>query len=252
MGEAWGDWYGMDFLNNEGFQADTRAPGEVRIGAYVGNGQDLFRTQPMDCPVGTTSTACPGTPGAGPGGYTYGDFGKIIGFPEVHADGEIWGETLWDLRDSIGSRKAELLVTRAMELSPAKPSYLDMRNSILPADQAVYRGSNNSKIWNVFAARGMGWFAGAVDGDDAAPSRLLPATQARHPTGSLGGIVTDQYALTPSRARSSVPVATPPGSPAITRRSLTPTVTTRSPGSCPALIRRSSRRGPDSIARRRW
>ena len=40
----------------------------------------------------------PRAPGAGPGGYTYGDFGKIAGGPEVHADGEIWLETLWDLR----------------------------------------------------------------------------------------------------------------------------------------------------------
>src|SRR5439155_227115 len=81
---------------NQGFQPDTPDPGDVRIGNYVGAGQDLIRTEPMDCPVGTTSPKCPGTPGAGPGGYTYGDFGHIIGIPEVHADGEIWGETLWD------------------------------------------------------------------------------------------------------------------------------------------------------------
>src|SRR5439155_714495 len=85
MGEAWSDWYAMDFLTNQGFQPDTPDPGDVRIGNYVGAGQDLIRTQPMDCPVGTTSPKCPGTPGAGPGGYTYGDFGHIIGIPEVHA-----------------------------------------------------------------------------------------------------------------------------------------------------------------------
>ena len=62
--------------------------------------------------------ACPGTQGAGPGGYTYGDFGKIVGFPEVHADGEIWLETLWQIRQALGPATAETLVTRAMELSP--------------------------------------------------------------------------------------------------------------------------------------
>ena len=98
MGEAWSDWYAMDFLVDQGFQKDTKAPGQVRIGNYVGGGADLIRTQPLDCPVGTTSAKCPGTPGTAPGGYTYGDFGKILGQPEVHADGEIWGETLWDLR----------------------------------------------------------------------------------------------------------------------------------------------------------
>jgi hypothetical protein len=193
MGEAWSDWYPMDFLVNEGFQADTAAPGDVRIGNYVGAGADLIRTQPLDCPVGTTSAKCPGTPGAGPGGYTYGDFAHIIGQPEVHADGEIWGETLWDLRAALGSRRAESLVTRAMELSPANPSFLDMRNAILQADQVISKGSGNAKIWKVFAARGMGWFAGAVDGDDTAPVEdfsMPPAPGT--PTGSLTGVVTDQ------------------------------------------------------------
>ncbi|HKT01053.1 MAG TPA: M36 family metallopeptidase [Rugosimonospora sp.] len=199
MGEAWSDWYAMDFLVDLGFQKDTKAPGEVRIGNYVGAGKDLIRTQPMDCPVGTTSTACPGAGTAGPGGYTYGDFGHIsTRGPEVHADGEIWGETLWDLRTALGSKLTESLVTRAMELSPANPSYLDMRNSILMADQIVNKGKANKTIWKTFAARGMGWFAGSVDGDDINPVEdftLPPA--AGTPTGSLTGVVTDQDAGTP-------------------------------------------------------
>jgi extracellular elastinolytic metalloproteinase len=197
MGEAWSDWYAMDFLTNLGFQADTPDPGDVRIGNYVGAGADLIRTQPMDCPVGTASPKCPGTPGAGPGGYTYGDFGRIIGQPEVHADGEIWGETLWDLRTALGSHLAESLVTRAMELSPANPSFLDMRNAILQADQVVNKGKANTKIWTVFAHRGMGWFAGAVDGDDTAPVEdfsMPPAPGT--PTGTLTGTVTDRDAGT--------------------------------------------------------
>ncbi len=192
MGEAWSDWYAMDFLTDEGFQTDTAAPGEVRVGNYVGHSQNLIRTQPMDCPVGTTSTACPGTPGAGPGGYTYGDFGKIIGRPEVHADGEIWGETLWDLRAALGTTLTESLVTRAMELSVSNPSYLDMRNAIVQADTAVNGGHARAKIWKTFAHRGMGFFAGAVDGDDAAPVEdfsLPPAPGT--PRGSLTGKVVD-------------------------------------------------------------
>jgi extracellular elastinolytic metalloproteinase len=193
MGEAWSDWYAMDFLVKLGFQTDTNAAGEVRLGHYLGLGQDLFRTEPMDCPVGTTSAACPGTPGAGPGGYTYGDFGRIIGQPEVHADGEIWGQTLWDLRKALGSRLAESLVTRAMELSPANPSFLDMRNAILMADQAVNNGRANAKIWSTFAKRGMGYFAGAVDGDDTAPAEDFSAPPPPGtPTGTLTGTVTDQ------------------------------------------------------------
>ncbi|GAA5185367.1 hypothetical protein GCM10023322_29170 [Rugosimonospora acidiphila] len=198
MGEAWSDWYAMDFLVNEGFQKDTKAEGDLRVGNYVGAGQDLIRNQPIDCPVGSTSPACHGTPTAGPGGFTYGDFGKVEAGPEVHADGEIWGETLWDLRTALGSKLAESLVTRAMELSPSNPSYLDERNAILMADQVVNKGKANKTIWSVFAHRGMGYFAGAVDGDDTAPVEdfsLPPA--AGTPTGTLSGVVTDQDSLAP-------------------------------------------------------
>jgi hypothetical protein len=192
MGEAWSDWYAMDFLVNQGFQPDTAASGEVRIGNYVGWGHDLIRTQPLDCPAGGGGGACPGGATTGAGGYTYGDYAKVTGGPEVHADGEIWGETLWDLRTAVGSPTAESLVTRAMELSPGNPSFLDMRNAILQADQ-VAGGANHNTIWSVFAHRGMGYFAGAVDGDDTSPAEnfsLPPA--AGTPQGKLTGSVTDQ------------------------------------------------------------
>jgi extracellular elastinolytic metalloproteinase len=192
MGEAWSDWYALDFLVNHGFQTDTAAPGELRIGPYVAWGNDLIRTQPLDCPANGGGGACPGGAGTGPGGYTYGDYAKVIGRPEVHADGEIWGETLWDLRAAVGSPTAESLVTRAMELSPANPSFLDMRNAILQADTVAGGGSHNT-LWSVFAKRGMGYFAAAVDGDDTQPAEnfsLPPAPGT--PMGKLNGSVTDQ------------------------------------------------------------
>jgi len=63
MGEAWRDWYAMDFLNNLGLQADTTASGEVRVDGYLGEGQHLARSQPLDCPVGSRSSRCLGTRG---------------------------------------------------------------------------------------------------------------------------------------------------------------------------------------------
>jgi len=193
MGEAWSDWYAMDFLVQQGFEIDTAVDGELRIGTYVGWGNDLIRTQPIDCAVGSTSPNCPGTPGAGPGGYTYGDFGRIIGGPEVHADGEIWASTLWDLRKKLGVKLTQSLVTRAMELSPANPSFLDMRNSILTADLVVNGGKKQNQIWQVFAARGMGWFAGSVDGDDTTPVEDFSMPPAPNtPKGNLTGVVRDQ------------------------------------------------------------
>src|SRR5204862_301957 len=180
-------------LNNQGLEPDTSAAGELRIGNYVGWGNDLIRTQPIDCPVGSDSPACPGAATGHSGGYTYGDLGHIIGQVEVHADGEIWGETLWDLRSALGSKTTEQLVTRAMELSPSDPSMLDERNSILQADQVDFRGQHHNVIWSVFAHRGMGYFAGSVGAGDSHPVEDFsppPAKNAKK--GNLTGTVTDQ------------------------------------------------------------
>ena len=202
MGEAWSDWYAKDFLAAEGFQLDTPAPGEVDMGAYVDVPRNRIRSQPLDCPVGSGPPQCPGpvppsAGTAGPGGYTYGDFGKIgrRGGPEVHADGEIWGETLWDLRTALGSTTTEAIVTEGMRLSPPQPSFLDMRNAILQADQALFGGAHvdgPNGIWAVFARRGMGFFAGTEDGFDVAPVedfQTPPPTGG--PTGQITGLVTD-------------------------------------------------------------
>ncbi|HEV8564262.1 MAG TPA: M36 family metallopeptidase [Actinomycetota bacterium] len=193
MGEGWSDWYAVDFLVAEGHVTDTVADGQLqRIGQYVGAGEDLIRFEPMDCPVGSVSARCPGTPTAGTGGFTYGDFGQVTTGPEVHADGEIWGQTLWDLRTELGSEISEGIATRGMELSPANPSFLDMRNAILQADEVDNAGANQDAIWTVFAARGMGYFASAINGDDAFPVEdfsMPPADGS--PTGDLSGTVTD-------------------------------------------------------------
>ena len=130
---------------------------------------------------------------AGAGGYTYADFGHISDGPEVHADGEIWGQTLWDLRTGIGSAAAERIVTDGMRLSPPEPSFLDMRNAILAADAAApSNGANRDAIWAVFAARGMGFYASAIDGNDDTPVEdFSPPPAAGTPTGAIAGRLTD-------------------------------------------------------------
>jgi extracellular elastinolytic metalloproteinase len=194
MGEAWSDWYAYDYLQSVGLEKDTAKPGELVVFEYSTAGANTIRTQPLDCPVGASATVCPGTPTAGPGGYTYGDLGKISRRgPEVHADGEIWAETLWDLRTALGYRLTESLVTRAMELAPADPSYLDMRNSILMADRVVAGGRHQTGIWKVFAHRGMGFFAAAADGSDTAPVEDFALPPAPHSAkSSIAGTVTDR------------------------------------------------------------
>ena len=163
MGEGWSDWYAEDFLNNLGFKPDTGTVGDVVMGAITFNG--LLRYQAVDCPVGASAPNCGGSPDAGPGGFTYGDFGDVNGSPEVHSDGEIWLETFWQIRQTLGAPVTEALVTRGMELSPPAPSFLDMRNAIIQADLVNFGGANETALWTIFAQRGMGYFAVSTSGD---------------------------------------------------------------------------------------
>ncbi len=197
MGEGWSDWYAMDFLVGEGFAPDTGAVGDVKLDRYLGNNRPTLRTEGLDCPIAAATAACPGGDDTGPqGGYTLGDMGRIwSGGAEVHADGEIWAQTLWSLRQAVGVSDARFLVTEGMRLSPRNPSFLDMRNAILQANEVGVldgRTDRESAIWTVFASRGMGYFAASEDAGDTSPieSFELPPDPADG-VGSLAGTVTD-------------------------------------------------------------
>jgi extracellular elastinolytic metalloproteinase len=179
LSEGWSDWYALDLLDEEGLQPDTAAI-DMRFGSYEAY---RFRTQPMDCPVGSTDPACPGRGTGNRGGYTYGDFGKIAAGVEEHADGEIWSGTLWDLRRGLvatlgraqGIERARELVTGSMILvSGTSPDFIDMRDAILSLDAA--RGYHDGElIWSVFAARGMGQGATTTGANDTTPGESFLA-----------------------------------------------------------------------------
>jgi extracellular elastinolytic metalloproteinase len=205
MGEAWSDWYALDFLARDGLITDGAQVGDVKVGAYVDNGSNLIRSQPADCPPDEGSADCPGFAETGPGGYTYADFGLIaigepggVKLPEVHADGEIWGQTLWQLRQRLvarygqagGSDRAERYVTGGMRLGPPSPSFLDQRNAILQAS-TVAGGADSDLIWDVFASRGMGYFASTRGDFDANPDADFSTPPTGSPTGIVRGIVRD-------------------------------------------------------------
>ena len=191
MGEAWSDWYAMDFLAAQGLQADRPARADVRLFVYDGKGVDFDRTEPIDCKVGQNVPLCNGGATGHHGGYTYADYGQVVGFPEVHGDGEIWAQTLWSLRASLGSRVTESLVTRAMELAPFNPSFVDMRNAILVADQSRDGGAEQDAIWAVFASRGMGFSASSAGGGDTTPVAAFDLPPATLTVRSISGTVRD-------------------------------------------------------------
>ncbi|MCI0633054.1 MAG: M36 family metallopeptidase [Actinobacteria bacterium] len=194
MNEAWADWYAVDFLTNDGFVIDSATVGDVIVGEYPLAGAGI-RTQPIDCTVGASTPNCPDLGfGAGPGGYTFGDMGHVIPFPEVHEDGQIWAQTMWDVRRALGSNLAESLATRALELSPPDPAFLDLRNAIIQADLVATGGANADALWQLFAARGMGFFASSPDGADTTPIEdfSLPVDCATDPCGTISGRITDK------------------------------------------------------------
>ena len=189
MGEAWSDWYAMDYLVKKHLQRDRRQRADVRLFVYDGQGVRYDRTEPMDCKVGQQAALCRGGTTGHRGGYTYADYANVAGGAEVHADGEIWAQTLWDLRDRLGSKRSESLVTRAMELAPYNPSFLDMRNAILVADTSVFGGKQRGAIWKVFASRVMGFYAGSFGGNDTRPAADFHQPPASIETSTITGIV---------------------------------------------------------------
>ena len=191
MGEAWSDYYALDYLVTKGFIKDGKRPGEVLEGKYLGHNQPSLRTEAIDCNVHSKARLCTQIDGTTKGGYTYGDFATVGGSPEVHSSGEIWGQTLWDLRTKFGHRVADTLITRGMSLSPANPSFLDERNAIIEADQVAFHGRHTAGLWEVFASRGMGWYAGAIDAGDIFPAQDFHVRPKGQTPGTVTGTVTD-------------------------------------------------------------
>jgi len=191
MGEAWSDYYAMDYLVTKGFVPDTAASGEVLEGKYLMANKAPFRTMAIDCAVGNNVANCR-NPGVHNGGYTYGDFPAIGGGPEVHSSGEVWAQTLWDIRKRFGHNVADSLITRAMSLSADDPSMLDMRDAIFRADLVTFDRSHNAALWAIFANRGMGFFAGAIDAADTTPGEDFHRPPVGDPhDGTVAGFVTD-------------------------------------------------------------
>lgn len=174
MGEAWSDWIAMALLHQLG--VETRGTAAIY---FSGNTSRGIRNYALD---------------ANP--LTYGDFG-YIGFPQVHADGEIWSATLWDLRAALikahgkakGQDVALHLVFDGLAMGPRLPTYLDMRDAILAADKAHFAGKDAALIWRVFARRGMGVSAKADNSNDATPTPAFDVPGAAN--GIVTGVVTD-------------------------------------------------------------
>jgi hypothetical protein len=122
-------------------------------------------------------------------GKGYADWSCLLGlFCEVHDNGEIWANVLWDTRERLrtdnvrGSaasaiNEAHQLYIDALALSPPAPTMLDMRDAMLAADSVRNpEGSSSAnfcRLWESFAGRGMG--VSALDTAEGGLSQVTAA-----------------------------------------------------------------------------
>lgn len=137
MGEGWGDYVACS-IND----VDV-------VGSWVVDRPGGIRGFPYD--------------GDFPDGF--GDLGTGRYTSSVHNIGEIWCATLLEMNRAIGKALGLQLVVDALKLSPSTPSFLDMRDAILAALDAMLsagqlgaaeHAGHRREIWRVFARFGMG------------------------------------------------------------------------------------------------
>ncbi len=177
LGEGWSDFFALALLSQAGDDLDgvypvagyayqLRAPGYLE-NYYYGirhypystdmtknpvtfRDLDYLQRDPHeDVPSNPTSTALSG----------------------IHDYGSFWAVTLWDARARLitkygfvtGNQLMLQLVTDGMKLSPPNPTYVQVRNAIYQADMVLNGGANLTDLREVFARRGLGYYASAPD-----------------------------------------------------------------------------------------
>lgn len=159
MGEGWGDFFATAIRLQP---SDTRET-DYSLGAWVYNDPAGIRNYLYSTNLDTN-----------PYQYT-----TLNTYNEVHDIGEVWAtvlyEVLWNLIDKYGKNdgaKPEFdsngvptdgkyltlkLVVDAMALQPCNPNFIQGRDAIIDADQALTGGENAfDNSWTAFAKRGVG------------------------------------------------------------------------------------------------
>jgi hypothetical protein len=156
MGEGWSDFTALVLTAKAG-QTAVQPRG---IGNYVS-----FR--PAD---GPGIRPAPYTTDLAVNPVTYGDIG---GLAIPHGVGYAWASMLWEVYWNLvqargynpdpyadwttgGNNLAVQLVVDGMKLQVCRPGFVDGRDAILLADQALTGGANQCHIWKGFAKRGLG------------------------------------------------------------------------------------------------
>jgi extracellular elastinolytic metalloproteinase len=192
MGESFADFDAMEHLNNYGF-VPVGGEDPWAVGAYVtGNPIRAIRNYNMSF-RSSGEFPQPGTY-ARVNPLNFSDIGYDLTGPQVHADGEIWSATNFDIRELFlarypggaadqracaegqrnvsscpGNRRWIQLVYDAMLLMPTAPTMLDARDAYLAADMMRFGGANQDLLWLGFARRGFGQNAFVSSPEDNEP-----------------------------------------------------------------------------------
>jgi extracellular elastinolytic metalloproteinase len=211
MGESWSDLDAVEYLNENGY-VPIGDENPFAVGPYVtGDHQAGIRNYGMNhSPLNYSDV-----------GYDFVcNDTRCEQQTQVHADGEIWSATNYDIRQAFiaryGAGNAALQVSCARGDTPVTAcpgnrrwiqlmydawllmptgavSMLDARNAMLAADQIRFNGVNQDILWNGFAHRGLGQGAASngTQDFDPVPSFDSPyadeATVRFKPTGDASG-----------------------------------------------------------------
>jgi len=158
-GEGWSDWQGLIYT------AQVEHDGPTRRGmATYSVGEPAEGGGIRAYPYSTDMSIDP---------RTYQDT-RLAAVP--HGVGSIWAAILWEVYwglvdeygfnedfyapwDEGGNLLAMQLVNDGLKLQPCSPGFVDSRDAILAADQALTDGANQCLLWEAFAKRGLGFSA---------------------------------------------------------------------------------------------
>jgi extracellular elastinolytic metalloproteinase len=206
MGESVADFTAMEYLNEYSF-VPVSGENPYSVGAYAaGNPQLGIRNYGMNMsPLNFSNMG-------------YDVFGPE---PMVHANGEIWSATQFDIRTNMnafvdattpwqssdqtlqehcadgkdtadhcpGNRRWIQNYFDAMLLMPVGPTMLEARNAQIAADTLRFGGVHHNVLWGSFAGRGFGQFATTGNTSSTGPTETDPKPDFIQP-GPPNAIVT--------------------------------------------------------------
>jgi extracellular elastinolytic metalloproteinase len=190
MGESWSDLQAAEFLNSQGL-VPLSDENPFAVGPYVTGDKQLgIRNYAMNkSPLNYSDV-----------GYDFAcnQGGTCTQRTQVHADGEIWSATNYDIRQALiekyngafhagdmglqqacfdgnltaaqcpGNRRWVQLVFDAwLLMASGAVSMVDARDAMLAADLIRFGGANQALLWNTFASRGFGTGAASPGGSAA-------------------------------------------------------------------------------------